>query len=117
MGALQKKEEIQKGFDEIHRILKTGGRLVFADNLRASRLHQWARKRFTKWGGNWYYPSIEEFAEFTTNFSKKNIAILGFQASFGRNEKQRKALGVIDRVGERMVPKSWRYIYSCIAQK
>lgn len=117
VGALQKKETINKGFSEIHRVLRKGGAVVFADNLRASRLHQWARKRFTKWGENWYYPSIEEFDGFTSQFSSKNVRVLGLLVSFGRNEKQREIIGRMDKLFEKMVPRLWRYIYSCVAKK
>lgn len=48
--------EVQKKvFQEIYKALKPGGILLFAENLVASPLHQFARKKFNKWGDYWRY--------------------------------------------------------------
>jgi SAM-dependent methyltransferase len=43
----------QKVICEIHKALKPGGKLLFAENLRASPLHEFLRKRFISWGRRW----------------------------------------------------------------
>ena len=46
IGALSTKERQLKALAEIHRVLRPGGVLLFAENLGGSRLHRWMRKRF-----------------------------------------------------------------------
>lgn len=61
--------EIQKKvFQEIYKALKPGGVLIFAENLIASPLHQFARKKFNKWGEYWRYLTIEETQSFLSNY-------------------------------------------------
>lgn len=110
IGALGNYKDQEKAFKEIHRILKPGGILLFAENAKSSKLHQFARKKFTNWGHRWYYPRLEEFASMNAPFSKYENKTFGFFATFGRNEKQRNFLGSIDNLTGRMTPKKWKYI-------
>ena len=57
IGALGNVELQTKALDELFRILKPGGVLLFAENARATKMHQFARRKFTNWGGKWHYPS------------------------------------------------------------
>lgn len=43
-------EQQAKAISEIHRVLKPGGILLFAENLAGTALHRFFRK-MTKWGG------------------------------------------------------------------
>jgi SAM-dependent methyltransferase len=69
------KAEQQKVFDQIHKALKPGGKVLFAENLTATLLHCQLRKRFVKWGSGWRYVSVQEMQEFLDKFSSADIRI------------------------------------------
>ena len=108
----------QQVIDEIHKALKKGGKLLFAENLIASRLHRQLRKRFVNWGDSWRYVSLEEMNYFLRNFSAINLRTTGVLATLGRNEIQRDLLSSIDKlVLNKVSPRSWKYICYGIAEK
>lgn len=118
IGRKDNSEKAQQLFDEIHKALKPGGKLLFAENLIASPLHQFLRKKFTDWRGYWHYYSINEIKQFLKKFSSADIQTTGFFGTFGRNEKQRNALSAIDRLLlNRLLPKNWKYVAYGIAEK
>lgn len=105
-------------FDQIYKALKPGGKLLFAENLVASPLHCWFRKKFTRWGGYWRYVTLDEMAVFLEDFQQIQMETTGFMATFGRSEKQRAFLSVFDRfIFNPILPKKWKYICYGIAQK
>lgn len=110
-------EAQKKAICNIYRALKPGGYLLFAENLIASRLHQLLRKRFVPWGSSWRYVSIAEILLFCNMFSHIEYKCLGFLGAFGRTEKQRCILGLIDRYFDRFLPDNMKYIISVAAQK
>ncbi len=108
----------QQVFKEIHKALKPGGKLLFAENLIASTFHQRLRKRFVNWGNSWRYVSVKEMNEFLQDFSSFEIKTTGVLGTFGRNEGQRNFLSKIDElVLNRICPNSWKYISYGIAVK
>jgi SAM-dependent methyltransferase len=110
----------QKVINEIHKALKPGGKLLFAENLNASPIHRFFRKRFVKWGRTWRYISIRELEGFfsASSFKKYIINSTGVLATFGRTERQRNLLGLIDQVFMNYIfPKPWKYIAYGIAEK
>lgn len=117
IGALNDKNKQIKAIQELHRILKPGGQLLFAENLEGSFLHKFARKRFTNWGNRWRYISTKEINEFLTDFSKFEMDTFGFFATFGRSEKQRSILSKVDAFFRPIIPKSKRYIAAIRAIK
>lgn len=103
---------------EIHKSLKKGGELWFAENMVASPLHHFARRRYVKWGHTWRYVAIREMMEYLSVFSRVEYTAVGFLGAFGRSPFQRQVLGKIDRIiADRLVPASWRYIMIGIAAK
>lgn len=112
-------KEIQKEvFRQIHKALKPGGKLLFAENLTASPLHRFFRKKFNKWGSYWRYLSISETKEFLGPFSSFKFETTGFLSSFGRSESQRSLLAVADKfVFNHLVPDSWKQIVYGVAEK
>lgn len=108
----------QKVFDEIYKALKPGGVLLFAENLTASPLHQFARKKFNKWGSYWRYISISDTKKFLTKFINIEIQSTGFAAAFGQSEKQRNILSKLDKLFfNKLVPGSWKYVVYGVAFK
>jgi SAM-dependent methyltransferase len=121
IGGIAKNKEIklqQQVFDEIYKSLKPGGKLLFAENLIGSKLHQKLRKKFTKWSNYWRYISIDEIPTFLHRFSNYKINTTGVIGTFGRNEKQRKLLTKIDELTlNKICPNQWKYIVFGVAEK
>jgi SAM-dependent methyltransferase len=121
VGGVGNNDNIEKQrqlFKEIHKALKPGGTLLFAENLIASPLHQKLRKKFIQWGNRWRYVSLDEMKLFLKDFSYFKIKTTGVIAAFGRNEKQRNLLSILDRfIFNPICPKSWKYIAYGIAEK
>jgi|SRR5690554_520209 len=108
----------QKVFKEIYKALKPGGKLLFAENLIASKFHQQLRKKFVRWGSEWRYVSLEEMTEFLREFSSFEIKTTGVAATFGRSESQRNALSKFDKlILNNIAPAKWKYISYGIAEK
>jgi SAM-dependent methyltransferase len=103
---------------EMHKALKQGGELFFAENLIASPLHQSLRRRFVQWGNTWRYVSVAEMEEFLSRFSHVRYRTLGCAGAFGRGEIQRHLFGILDQtVLNHIVPDNWRYIIVGVATK
>jgi SAM-dependent methyltransferase len=108
----------RKVFNEILKALKPGGKLLFAENLSASPIHRFLRRKFIKWGGYWRYVTLQELKEFMQDFNSLSIESTGVIAAFGRSESQRGLLSHIDAaVLNQLSPRNWRYIGYGIAEK
>lgn len=107
----------QQAVSEMRRVLKPGGRLLFAENLRGSFLHMYARKTFISWGKGWRYIAAAEVKVFLSEFSEVKLATYGFFGAFGRSEVQRRFLGRIDAVVNPFISSRARYIVYGIAVK
>jgi SAM-dependent methyltransferase len=108
----------QKVFAEIHKALKPGGKLLFAENLVGSLLCQFARKRFVGWGKSWRYISLNEMRQFLSFYKKCDIESTGVAGAFGRTEWQRNLLAVGDKLLlNHICPDDWKYICFGIAEK
>jgi SAM-dependent methyltransferase len=78
IGTAMNYAAIQKAVREMHRVLKPGGLLLFAENQRGSRFHQKARSMFVPWGNTWYYPALSEIEELLAVFSSFEVYTYGF---------------------------------------
>lgn len=108
----------QKVFLEIYNALKPNGKLLFAENLSASLIHQLLRKKYIRWGETWRYVSIKEMNELLSVFSSYQIKTTGVLGAFGRNESQRNLLSKIDEfILNKVCPDNWNYICYGIAEK
>lgn len=104
-----------KAINEIHKSLKPGGRLLFAENLNASIFHKILRRCFgTK---NWNYLKIDDIDDVFSSFSKVHYTTVGFFGCFGRNEFQRILFGKLDQSIDWILPKKSRYIIIGVATK
>jgi len=120
LGAIgEGNKEVQRGVvNEIHKALKRDGVMLFAENLCASPLHRYFRKRFTRWSGYWTYPSLREIRSFMQDFTSFDIHTTGVLANFGRSESQRQVLSQFDKVLlNHITPPAWRYIAYGVARK
>ena len=118
LGFFDAKERQAQVLREIHRALKPGGELYFAENLVASPVHMFFRRRAVKWGRSWRYVTIEEMREFLAPFAETRLRTNGFAGTFGRTETQRRLLALTDRlIFDRLVPARWQYILAGVARK
>jgi SAM-dependent methyltransferase len=118
IGRIGGAETQAKAIEGMYRALKKHGELFFAENLTSSPLHRLTRRRFVKWGSVWRYVSIPEMQKLLSPFSSIEYDTAGFACAFGRNERQRNALGILDaRILARIVPENWRYIMFGVARK
>jgi len=103
---------------EMHGALKPGGELFFAENLVASPVHQFLRRRFVEWSASWRYVAIDEMREFLAPFSEIAYRTVGLVGVFGRTSGQRALLGALDRaLLDALVPERWRYVIVGVARK
>jgi len=118
IGAIDDRELQKKAVGEMHNALKKGGELFFAENLVASPLHKFLRRKLIKWGTSWRYITIEEMHDFLEPFAEKYLQTNGFAGTFGRTEAQRNLLARGDKLFfERIVPEKWKYIIAGVARK
>ncbi|MCT8342242.1 MULTISPECIES: class I SAM-dependent methyltransferase [Photorhabdus] len=118
IGYNSNKTAQKEAINQIFHSLKEGGEFWFAENLVASPLHKFFRRNYIKWGNAWGYVTVNEMTDYLSAFSNVNYTTLGFLATFGRSESQRRFLGVLDnKVLNKIVPKHWHYIIIGVAKK
>lgn len=101
-----------------YKCLKPGGRLIFADNMKASVVHRIARRLFVKWGGKWHYETKKEIHMLMRKFKLIDERYVGVAGCFGRSEESRNRLGKLDSCFlNKIVPDSWKYIGMYIYEK
>lgn len=107
----------QKTIDEIFKALKPSGKLLFSENLEASSIHRFLRRRFVNWGEQWNYLKYNEIKPLFESFENINYHTVGFFGAFGRTEGQRRIFGKIDSFIKPLIPRKKRYITFGIATK
>lgn len=117
LGALKSPENQARAMSEILRVLRSDGKLLFAENLTGSKLHMFARRMLVRWATHWRYVNIDELRGFTHEYSNVSFKFVGFLGVFGGFEKFRCLLGIVDSLTDWMCPQSWRYIAVGICQK
>lgn len=111
IGALGSKEKQAVAIKEMHRVLKPGGVLLFAENLQGSLLHRWLRKRFVAWDSYWRYLDVKQDRDLFAPFARVDDATTGFLANLGRSEGQRDLLARFDGLVMPLVPQGMRTIW------
>lgn len=93
-------------------LLKPGGVLCFAENLEGTALHRYFRRRFTRWGSEWNYPSLPKLHAMMHEAGLEiEATTTGVTACFGRSKAQRNALAKFDSgLANSLTPARWKYI-------
>ncbi|MCB0794357.1 MAG: class I SAM-dependent methyltransferase [Flavobacteriales bacterium] len=110
IGALSLREKQARAIAEMHRVLRPGGRLFFAENLTGTCLHRYLRKRFVAWDAYWRYLEIPADLELFSLFDRLHWRTTGLLANIGRNEWQRGFLARLDVPLCALTPNSWHYV-------
>lgn len=110
IGYLNNNEDRLKMIMEINRVLKPGGVLIFAENLKGSFIHQLGRRLFIPWGANWTYLSLTEIRRLFDGYSAVNIQTTGFFTAFARNNKYLYKMFLhFDRIFG-LIPAKFKYV-------
>jgi ubiquinone/menaquinone biosynthesis C-methylase UbiE len=121
LGGIGYNDNIEAQSKAIHscfNALKPNGKLLFAENGKASILHQILRKKATAWGGQWRYLTFNELNLFLNkNFKRYNINSFGFFSIFTRSLFFKKVFYYIDKSFAILIPKTRKYILYGIAEK
>jgi 2-polyprenyl-3-methyl-5-hydroxy-6-metoxy-1,4-benzoquinol methylase len=118
IGAGGHKERQQAAIDQMHKALKPGGKLLFAENMAASPLHRMVRKKFVSWVDCWRYVTAEEMKQFLHRFARSRVCTTGVLGTFGRTERQRNILAVFDQtLLNPLTPREWHYLVFGVAEK
>lgn len=100
----------RKTINEMYRVLKPNGILLFAENGKASFLHSILRKIFSKWASYWRYVSLDEMINMLCSFSFKDLRTGGFISAFVPGNGLKKIIFPIDNFIEKLVPEKSRYV-------
>jgi len=117
LGAILDPNDQKESLNQIHKVLKPGGQLFFAENLKGSKAHEFLRKKFVNWGEFWRYITDNEMKQWTSQFKSCETMSFGVLALLGRSEKQRRILSAVDFVISKFTPKKWKYILFGVATK
>jgi SAM-dependent methyltransferase len=102
----------QLAMAQIHKALKPGGRLLFAENLVGTPLHAAARAlAYRRRGITWRFLTLAEIELLLQPFAAHEWHTTGVSAMFGLYEAQRDLLARFDTWVLNMVtPPRWRYV-------
>ncbi|MCB0770259.1 MAG: class I SAM-dependent methyltransferase [Flavobacteriales bacterium] len=111
IGALGTKERQTQAIREMHRVLKPGGVLLFAENLHGTAMHGWLRKRFVAWDSYWRYLDPIADRDLFAPFAELHEGTTGLFANLGRSEGQRDLLARFDPLFTAVLPRTMHTIW------
>jgi len=121
LGGIGRNNQIERQkrtINEIYRSVRSGGEVWFAENLTASPMHRFFRKKYVNWGEEWRYITPDEMVNFFSDYSSLEFQTIGFLGNFGRTSSQRDFLGKLDHLFfDKLIPTKYRYIMVGVAQK
>jgi len=110
IGALSTFANQQKAIKEIHRVLKPGGVLLFAENKAASKLHMLLRKKLVKWSTYWRYLTTKDIKELLVDFKEVKVKSNGFLSVFIPEGRLKQVAAKVDGIACVIVPETWKYM-------
>ena len=112
VGSKGRRDRQAQAIHEISRVLRPGGMLLFAENLRGSSLHSLARRWFVPWGVSWTYVSREELGGLLGDaFGSHELRSTGLASAFvPKPEWLRSFVAKVDDSLLRWAPDSWNYV-------
>ncbi len=117
IGALGSREAQEKALAELHRVLRPGGVLLFAENLEGNCLQRSLRQRFAPWVTYWRYLLWPQDKDLFSRFSSSEFRLFGLLANLGRSEAQRTVLSHVDDLLMPLLPERWRYAVAGVCRK
>ena len=121
IGALGSEEKQRLAIQEILRVLKPGGVLLFGENLNSSFLHTYLRRKFVPWSfreqNRWRYLKLNEMYLFLNKYNFVELNTTGFFANLVGNNFIKNFISYFDYVFEKLLPKKLRYIVYGVAIK
>lgn len=104
---------------QIHKALKPGGRLLYAENARGTVFHRLARTiAYRVRQARWRFLPVTELRGLLSIFASHELHTTGVAAMFGTSENARRRLAAIDdAVLIRVTPPGWRYVAYGVATK
>lgn len=107
---LRSVENQKKALQNIHRVLKPGGYLLFAENLKSTPFHNFLRNKFQPWAHYTLYMDYAEKDNFFSIFSERKFSTRGFLGNLIPNQQVRILLGKIDTLINPVIPDPLKYI-------
>lgn len=105
IGALSTFENQNLAIQEILRVLKPEGILLFAENLQCSSLHMYLRSVYNHYNSYWRYPKIEDIDYFLRNFNQVETNTTGFFATLSKSKTIKTYLSYFDILIDKIFPK------------
>jgi len=100
----------------IHNLLKPGGYILFAENIRGSVLLHQVRKMLGKQKG-WYYFSMSDLRDLFSGFRNVNIKTFGVIPTVSKNSSVNGVLFALNKYLLNWLPPSFKYISFISGQK
>lgn len=116
--ATQDKQHLKRQvLGEVFRVLKPGGAVLFAENMRSTFVHRTLRARFRAWGRTWGYTTIEEIEALLRPFARFRLETTGFLTALMPGKTLKRVVGPIDGLVSAAVPAPYRYVIYGFAEK
>jgi ubiquinone/menaquinone biosynthesis C-methylase UbiE len=116
LGYLSRENQVA-AIAEIKRVLKPGGVLLFAENLKGSVFHNWIRRNFIPWGKEWNYVTMEEIKKMVVGYSSSEFKSHGFISVFIRGSILKLIIYPIDRLLSAILPAGVKYVLFAAIRK